>query len=366
MIKPRPLGQRALNRALLGRQHLIRRTSMPVATMVERLVGMQAQAPLSAYVGLWDRLDPFDPAELAGLLTDRKVVRTHVMRSTIHLLTARDALAIRPLIRPVASTALNGQFGRRLTGVDLEAVVAAGRELMTERPRTRGELRDLLGERWPHWDAEAMAFAAGYLTSSVQVPPRGVWGSNGPAAYGDLETWLGAPLDPEPSVDDVVLRYLRAFGPASVRDIQLWSGLTRLREVVSRHDLTVHVDAGGNELYDVPDGLLPDPDTPVPVRYLPEYDNVLLSHADRSRVIPERRPVPLPPGNGATTGTVLVDGMYQADWKLTRDRTAIEVGPYRDLSPAERDDVIAEGLRLLEFLSPGTPVPEVRIRPTRR
>ena len=357
------LGQRALNRALLERQQLIRRTTMPVAEMVEHLVGMQAQAPLSAYVGLWDRLDRFDPAELAGLMTSRAAVRTHVMRGTIHLMTARDALAIRPLTQPVLASAFGGQFGKQLAGVDVEAVVAAGRELMIERPRTRSELRDLLGQRWPQWDADALAFAVSYLTCTAQVPPRGIWGSTGPAAYVDLETWLGAKLDPRPSVDEVVLRYLRAFGPASVRDVQTWSGLTRLREVIDRHELRVYADAGGTELYDVPDGSLPDEDQPVPVRYLPEYDNVLLSHADRSRVIPDKRQVPLPPGNGATTGTVLVDGRYDADWRMTKDKTTIEVTPYRDLTTDEQADVVAEGKRLLGFIGAGE---QIEIRPTRR
>ena len=363
MTKHPVLGQRALNRALLERQHLVRRTSMPMVELVERLVGLQAQAPLAAYVGLWDRLDPFNPAELSQLMESRQVVRTHVMRGTIHLMTARDALAIRPLTQPVAATALNGQFGRQLAGVDVDAVVAAGRELMIDSPRTRGELRDLLGERWPQWDAEAMAFAVNYLTCSAQVPPRGVWGSTGPAAYADLETWLGAPLESRPSVDEVVLRYLRAFGPASVRDIQTWSGLTRLREVVERNDLRIHTDAGGNQLYDVPDGALPDEETAVPVRYLPEYDNVLLSHADRSRVIPDKRRVPLPPGNGAAAGTILIDGFYDADWK--RAKTAIDVTPYRDLTRTESDDVVAEGIRLLGFLGVDDEA-DVRIRPTRR
>ena len=364
MTKHPVLGQRALNRALLERQHLVRRTSMPMVELVERLVGLQAQAPLAAYVGLWDRLDPFNPAELSQLMESRQVVRTHVMRGTIHLMTARDALAIRPLTQPVAATALNGQFGRQLAGVDVDAVVAAGRELMIEKPRTRGELRDLLGERWPDWDADAMAFAVNYLTSSVQVPPRGIWGATGPAAYGDLETWLGTRLEPRPSVDEVVLRYLRAFGPATIRDIQTWSGLTRLREVAGRLDLRIHLDADGNELYDVPDGLLVDEQTPVPVRYLPEYDNVLLSHADRSRVIPDKRRVPLPPGNGAAAGTILIDGFYDADWKLTRDKTAIDVSPYRELTDAEQTDVTAEGLRLMGLIGSGEA--EVRIKPSRR
>jgi DNA glycosylase AlkZ-like len=360
MTKAPVLGQRALNRALLERQHLLRRATMPALAMIEHLVGMQAQAPLSSYVGLWDRLVDFDPRELAGLMTAREAVRAHAMRGTIHLLSARDALMLRPLVQPVASTGLTGHFGRQLEGVDVPAVVEAGRRLLVEAPRTRTDLRTVLGARWPEWDADTLAFVVSYLTPTVQVPPRGIWGSNGPAAYGDLETWLGKPVDSSPSIDEVVLRYLRAFGPASVRDVQTWSGLTRLREVVSELDLRRYVDADGNELYDVPDGELPDPETPAPVRYLPEYDNVLLSHADRSRIIPDGRRVPLPPGNGAGAGTVLVDGHYQADWRLSH--ATVEVTPFRKLTPGEESDLVEEGRRLLALIGPDTPGSDVHIR----
>jgi winged helix DNA-binding protein len=343
------LEQRALNRALLHRQHLLRRTTMPALSLAEHLVGMQAQAPLASYVGMWTRLDGFEPAELADLMTSRQVVRASLMRGTIHLVSAADALTLRPLTQPVLAGGFTGHFGQLLDGVDVDAVVKAGRELMEHAPRTRVELRKALGSQWPGWDADAMAFAVTYLVPSVQVTPRGVWGANGPAALTTIESWLGRSLDPSPSIDAVVLRYLAAFGPASVMDVQAWSGLTRLREVVSRLPLRRYVDAQGNELYDVDGAVLPDPDTPAPVRFLPEYDNVLLSHADRSRVIPPGRRVPLPPGNGATTGTVLVDGMFQALWKLRSD--TLIVAPFRPLTPAERDDLAAEADRLLALIA---------------
>src|SRR5262245_23101429 len=125
---------------------------MPVLDMVEHLVGLQAQAPLSSYVGLWDRLSGFTTGELSDLMSSRVVARVHLMRGTIHLVSAADAVLLRPLIRPVMSGGLTGHVGRRLDGVDLDAVVEAGRVLLVEAPRTRGELRRLLGERWPQWD----------------------------------------------------------------------------------------------------------------------------------------------------------------------------------------------------------------------
>ncbi len=350
------LGQRALNRALLGRQHLLARTRMSAETMIGHLVGMQAQAPLAAYVGLWTRIDEFDPAELAALTTERKVVRATLMRGTVHLAGADDALVLRPLVDRAVTSGFKGSFARQLAGVDLSAVAEAGHELLTERPRTRKELQELLGARWPDWDTSAMAYAVSALVPNVQVTPRGVWGSTGQATLTTMEAWLGRPLDPSPSIDDVVRRYLVAFGPASVADVQAWSGLTRLREVVERLDgLRPFGTESGKVLYDVEAGFLPPEDTPVPVRYLPEYDNVLLSHADRSRVLPAGRRVPLPPGNGAAMGTVLLDGRYDADWRIQRtgDETVLAVTAYRRLTAGERAELADEGERLLEFVSPG-------------
>jgi hypothetical protein len=194
---------------------------------------------------------------------------------------------------------------------------------------------------------------------TVQVPPRGIWGSSGPAAFTTTEAWLGAP--PAPGTRDVldrmVLRYLAAFGPATVRDAQTWSGLTRLGEVADRlrPRLRTFRDADGRELIDLPDAPIPDPDTPAPPRFLPEYDNVLLSHADRSRVIPVSRSVPLPPGPGGARGTVLVDGFWQATWKITRTpeggAAVLRIEPFGHLSRGEAAAVAEEGARLLCFVA---------------
>lgn len=357
------LGQRALNRALLGRQHLLTRARMSAEAMIGHLVGMQAQAPLAAYVGLWSRIGEFDPAELASLTTERKVVRATLMRGTVHLAVSGDALSFRPLVDRAVASGFKGSFARQLAGIDLGLVAKAGQELLAERPRTRKELQELLGARWPDWDASAMAYAVSALVPNVQVTPRGVWGSTGPATLTTMEAWLGRPVDPSPSIDSVVRRYLVAFGPASVADVQAWSGLTRLREVVERLDgLRTFRGESGTVLYDVEDGVLVDEETPAPVRFLPEYDNVLLSHADRSRVLPEGRRVPLPPGNGASMGTVLLDGRYDADWRVRRngDQAVLTVTGYRRFSTAERAELAEEGAQLVAFVAPGMPA-DVRI-----
>lgn len=356
----RVLSRRELNRATLQRQQLLGRETGSVAELIERLVGLQAQAPLAAYVALWSRLEGFDPEDLSALMRNRQAVRATLLRATIHLVTAEDCLTMWPLVSPVADRGFRGAFGKQLAGADLDAIVAFGTELLSREPYSRSRLRDVLGERWPDWDANAMAYAVSYLTGTVQVTPRGVWGDTGPAELQTIESWLGRAPVAEPSIDALVLRYLAAFGPASVADVQLWSGLTRLREVVDRlrPGLRVYADEDGRELYDVPDGPLPDADTPAPVRFLPEFDNLLLSHADRRRVNPAGRAVPLPPGNGAAMGTVLIDGDYAADWRHHRGADAVlRITTHAAVTAAVRDAIEAEAVELLGLIgSPDTPV----------
>jgi hypothetical protein len=347
------LSQRAVNRATLARQLLLERAGCGAAGTIEHLVGMQAQAPNAPYVALWSRLAGFDPAELATLLLERRVVRGWFQRGTVHLVTARDAPGLRALVQPVAARMFAGSpFSRDAAGLDLAELASTGRTLLTEAPRTRAELGRLLGERYPGRNGLSLAFAVNILVPMVQVPPRGIWGATGPAALTPLESWLGIPLDVEPSVDDLVLRYLGAFGPATVKDAQIWSGLTRLREVVERLRPTLRAfrDERGAELFDLPDAPRPDPATPAPPRFLPEYDNLLLSHADRSRVIPDGRPVPLPPGNGGTTGTLLVDGTFRATWRIARGALLVE--PFARLAGRDAAAVAEEGARLLAFTDP--------------
>jgi hypothetical protein len=343
------LSQRALNRATLARQHLLERARLPAVDAIEHLAGMQSQAPLAPYVGLWTRLREFAPGELATLTEERRVVRLHVMRNTVHLVSARDALNWPALFRPVHAAQFRANFRGGIEGVDQEELISQARRLLAERPRSRAELGPLLGERWPDAEPAALAYAATHHLVLCQVPPRGVWGKGGAATWAPLEEWLGAPLGSAP-VDELVLRYLGAFGPATVADVQAWSGLTRLREVVGRLPLRTFRGQAGQVLHDLPDAPRPAEDAPAPPRFLPEFDNLLLSHKDRSRVIPHERPVPLPPGNGAAGGTLLIDGHWQGDWQI-RDRT-LRIRPFVRLRHADRDALLAEAAQLRAFAAP--------------
>ncbi|WP_433295839.1 winged helix DNA-binding domain-containing protein [Actinoplanes sp. CA-030573] len=342
------LSRRALGRATLARQLLLERHTRPVLDAIEALGGMQAQAPLAPYVGLWTRLAGFDPAELSKLTEERRVVRTHLMRATVHLVSARDCLDWQLHFRARHA----GSIAPLVRGLDVDRAElrAEATRLLTARPRTRAELGRLLRTRWPDAEPGALAFAAAQEVPISQVPPRGVWGRTGPAAWTPVESWLGEPLRVTP-VDDLVLRALAAFGPASVADLQMWSGLTRLAKVVARLPLIRFTTEDGRAVFDLPDAPRPDEDVPAPPRFLPEYDNLLLAHADRTRFNPARRRVPLPPGPGATTGTFLVDGEWQGTWQLL-DREMV-LRPY---GRVDFDPLLAEAARLRDFLAPGAPV----------
>jgi Winged helix DNA-binding domain len=241
--------------------------------------------------------------------------------------------------------------------VDLAGLRETTGALLAERPLTRGQVGGQLAASWPEHDQRSLAYAATHLLPLVQVPPRGLWGKTGQATFFLAAAWLAdldlPRSDPAEATSQLVLRYLGAFGPATVNDIQAWSGLTRLREVTERLGGRLRPFTGprGEALLDLPDAPRPDPGVPAPPRFLPEYDNLLLSFADRSRVIPHTRPVPLPPGHGATTGTLLIDGRWQANWKITKSRgqAVLHVQPFERLSAGDSDAISAEGDALLEF-----------------
>ncbi len=350
------LTRRALNRATLDRQLLLRRADLTPLQVIEHLVGLQAQTPHTWYVGLWSRLNDFRPQDVATLLTERRAVRIALMRSTIHLVSAADALTLRPLVQPALDRDLfaNHTHGPPMRGLDVGEVVTAGRELLDEQPRTPRELGRLLAARWPDRNPASLAYAVRNLLPVVQTPPRGVWGASGQPVHAPLESWLGAPPATGRPVDEMVLRYLAAFGPATVRDAQTWSGLTRLAEVLDRlrHRLATFRDENGAELFDLPDAPRPDPHVTAPARYLYDFDNLLLSHHDRSRVVADCHQNF--PRHGSVPRLVLLDGFTAATWTLTtaKNVATLTVQPFAPLPASHRDALTVEGSGLLDLLAP--------------
>ncbi len=361
------LSPRALNRALLARQLLLERADVPPLEAVERLVGLQAQEPLDPYTALWSRLSGFRPAALAALLEQRRAVRIAAMRGTIHLVSAEDCLPLRALMQPVLDAELSRHpaYSPLLAGVDLAPVMRAARMALAE-PRSTRELRAIMGERFPEHDAAALAYACRCLLPLVQVPPRGVWGRTAQVTLATAESWLGRPPAPELSIDDAVLRYLAAFGPAAPADAAAWSRLPGMRAVLERlrPRLRTFRDERGRELFDLPDAPRPDPGTPAPPRFLPEYDNVLLSHADRSRVVADADRARLSAVAGVGFGSVLVDGLVRAVWRLESDRgsgRATLVVTHAGIPKRAAASVAAEGRRLLRLVASGADGREVRL-----
>jgi DNA glycosylase AlkZ-like len=361
------LGPRALGRATLERQLLLHRDGRSALDAVEHLVGLQAQVPRDPYLALWSRLDGFRPEALAGLLLERKVVRTTVMRATIHLVTADDCMLLRPLMQPVldAELARHREFAPPLEGVDLEPVLRHARALLAERPRTGPALRAELAERFPAHDAAALEYACRCRLTLVQVPPRGLWRRSAQVTTTTAEAWLGRTPETSPRLDDIVLRYLAAFGPATVADVATWCRLTGLREVVERlrpHLRTFRDDAG-RELFDLPDAPRPDADTPAPTRFLPEYDNLLLSHADRSRFVTASARENVTRVTRRSRGAVLHDGLVAAVWREEREgaQVAIVVSPLVRLTKRAAASIEAEGRRLLRLLAGDAERGDVRV-----
>lgn len=338
------LSPRDLNRALLARQLLLERATLSIPEAVEQVGGLQTQYAPSGYVGLWTRLAGFERDALTRALEDRTVIQATLLRTTIHVVSRREywpyALGVREARRE--------QWRRtwaRATGAgeaDLEAAADRMRAALADGPRTVKELGDL---------ATGFVGTLGLWVDIVRVPPAGTWERRRADRLALAEDWVGPPDSTEAEgMTHVVRAYLRAFGPATWRDIVSWAGipLTAAKTAADGIDLRRFRDDDGRELIDLPDQPLPDPRTPAPVRFLPHWDANLLVHARRTGLLPEPyRPKVFSTKNPFSVGTYLVDGTVAGAWSLRDGR--IELEPYEELRAKDRRAVEAEREALEAF-----------------
>jgi hypothetical protein len=361
---PDRISQAGLNRATLARQMLLERADADVdaRAALQRLVGLQAQAPNPPYVGLWTRLgDHFRFDQLTELLQSKAAVRSSAMRGTLHVLTADDFVRFRALLQPLHERYLLNAYRRHLEGIDPAEVAEHGRRFLDEEPQDNGALAAHLQDRWPDRDKLALTNCVRFLVPLVHVPPAGTWGHHRSARLAPVESWLGRPLDDTAGAEkhDLVLRYLAAFGPATPDDVQAWSGLTRVREITNGladgKILRRFTDDDGRTLLDLPDAPRPAPvDTPAPARLLPDFDNILIGYADRTRIISEEHRKVVFTKNGLIRATIVVDGVVQGMWRIERTRTEATavIRPFTKLTPKSSDDLEAEARALLPHTDP--------------
>jgi hypothetical protein len=358
------LSLRGLNRATLARQLLLARERVGVAEAVDRLGGLQAQEPKPPFAALWSRLDGFAPDELRAALDGREVVRGTLMRGTLHLVSAGDFGAFRAALQPALAQGLRA-LGDRAKGLDVDAVLPVARGLLQAAPRTFSELRALLLEEFPDSNERALGFAVRMQLPLVMVPTGDPWAFPSVARFTLADEWLGSTLDDEPSSEPLVLRHLAAFGPSTAADIQSWSGLKGIAKVLDelRPKVVVMHDERGRELFDLPDAPRPGDGAESPLRLLPEFDSLLLAHADRSRLVADEHRGKLITKNLRVRAAFLVDGFVQGTWSTTRTRTAatLELAPFSPLAKRVQRQLSDEAESMLRFLEPDASTFEVRM-----
>ncbi|TDW60878.1 winged helix DNA-binding domain-containing protein [Kribbella pratensis] len=354
------LSAKAVNRATLARQVLLEREQTSAVDVVGRLAGMQGQEPKHPYVGLWSRITGFEEAELDRAVLDRTVVRATMFRGTLHLVTAADYLRFRTTVSPVLEAGLK-VLGDRGAGLEPDKVVAAAEKLLAKEPLTFTEVRDALQEQFPEVNERALGFCTRMLVPLVMYPADVRWSWTANSRFTPAEEWIGKKLHKRAEPLELVTRYLQAFGPATPADFQTWSGLQKAKPLFDELDLATFTDEAGKTLYDVPDGPRPDEDTPAPVRFLPEFDNVLLSHAKRERIIADEHKPHVFTKNLRVKATYLVDGLVAGLWTAEKKRgvATLTVTPFGKLLKKTQAELEREGAALIRFLEPDAKTHEV-------
>ncbi|MDX2161623.1 MAG: winged helix DNA-binding domain-containing protein [bacterium] len=365
-MTPRTLTLRELNRAVLARQRLLDRAAESAYDVLEAVGGLQAQVANPPYIGLWSRVDGFQRADLERLIETKDVVRATMLRATLHLFTAREFTLHRPALHPAITRMYAGYSGQAGKGVDIDAVCAAARESFAQGPRTFVEIRALMEQVAPGIDPQASSnFVRAHLPI-LQTAPGGFWGFGGEIRYALPEYHLGVtvPVSDSPDVKPLIRRYLAAFGPATVMDFQTWSGLKRMKDAFEamRAELVTYHDPDGRTLFDLPDAPLPDGDTPAPIRLIPEYDNLVIAHDDRRRVLADADRPHVFLSAARVRATYLVDGFVAGAWKIEKAKKALTLiyEPFRTLYPDDEAALRAEAERLLRWIDPAAETLDVR------
>ncbi|MEU4190359.1 winged helix DNA-binding domain-containing protein [Kribbella sp. NPDC026611] len=347
------LSAKAVNRATLARQVLLGREEAPVVEVVGRLVGMQGQEAKHPYVGLWSRIEGFEEGELDRAVVAREVVRATLFRGTLHLVTAADYLRFRATVAPVLEAGLR-VLGERGEGLEPEKVVAAAEKLLAKEPLTFTEVRDALQQKFPDVNERALGFCTRMLVPLVMHPSEVRWSWTANSRFTPAEAWLGKKLRKRAELKELVTRYLEAFGPATPADFQTWSGLQKAKPIFDELELETFTDDAGKTLYDVPDAPRPDADTAAPVRFLPEFDNLLLSHAKRERIIADEHKPAVFTKNLRVKATYTVDGFVAGLWTVEKKRgvATLTLTPFGRLTKKTTTELEREGDGLVRFLEP--------------
>jgi hypothetical protein len=357
-----------LNRALLARQMLLSREAVSVPDVIARLVGLQAQLARPPFVGLWTRIQGFRRSDLLATLHDRQVVRVTAMRGTLHLMTSADYVSLRGALQAGLTKGAQAILRNRQQSFDPAALETEARAFFGGKPATFDALRNHLKAKDPAADERAMAYTMRMHLPLVQVPTDSQWGFPAASDFALAEDWLGMKVSVEPvPAHDLVRRYLAAFGPATPGDAQAWSGLSGLRPVFEelRPELVTFRDERKRELFDLPDAPRPSEDEPTPVRFLPEFDNLVLSHDDRTRIMADEHRPKVTLKNLQVRATFLVDGFVAGTWKVERKKkvAALIVEPFAKLTRAAVRALEEEGDALLRFAEEDAEAREMRVSP---
>jgi hypothetical protein len=343
--------ERELNRATLARQLLLGRERMDVADAVDRLGGLQAQEPRPPFVALWSRLESFAREDLHAALHQGTVVRAMLMRATLHVVSRERYALLRPALDDPMARAMAGALKGRDEGLDLGKVLPAAEKLLRKEPRTFNELRAELSAAFPKVNERVLGYAVRTQLPLTMVPSDDAWAFPRDSRFAPAGVRLG-----KPDAAQLALFHLAAFGPATVADVQRWSGVQGMKPVLEGlREQLVTFKVGRRELFDLPDAPRPGADAEAPPRFLPDFDSLVLAHDDRTRIIADEHKPRIASKNLRVPAMVLWDGFAAGTWRIDRRRgvATLSVTPFGKLPRGAKKALEPEALALLAFAEPG-------------